>query len=145
MAETQKGIAVRWSINGISFTGITLAGDASKFQSLEFTRSSDKHEIKDGNGEAAGLVFYNAKKTANITVIPAATTVANAQANVDAWLPAPGTVLTAADTEGASLDAASATTYNVLSAKMRMTVDGPVMVDLEIERYDANDVTTNVS
>jgi len=145
MAETLRGIAVRWAIGGISFTGITLTSDASKFQSLEFNRSSDKAEIKDGNGEVAGLVFYNAKKSINVTVIPGATSVANAQGNVDAWLPAPGTVLTAADTEGASIDASSATTYNVLSCKLRLSVDGPAMVDLELERYDANDVTTTIS
>ncbi len=144
MAEVQKGIAVRWGVSGITFTGITLASDASKLQSLEFNRTSDKHEVKDSAGEVAAQIFYNHKKSVTITVIPAAITgahISDANGNILAWLPAPGTTLTAVDTAGAFIDAASAATYNVISAKARLSNDGPTVCDLEIERYDANEVT----
>ena len=144
MAEIQKGIAVRWGVAGISFTGITLTTDASKIQSLEFNRTSDKKDVPDSSGETAGQIFYNHKKSITLSVIPASTTGATitaANANILAWLPSPGTTLTAADTAGAFIDASSAAEYNVLSAKARMSNDNVVMCDLEIERFDANSVT----
>jgi hypothetical protein len=142
MAEVIKGLGIRWGAQGITMTaGIVSATNGQKVQSIDFERTSDKGEIKNDVGEVVGQVFYNGKKTLRLTVIPSGATISAAQSSVDAHLIAPGTKITVVDANGTILDG----DYNLLSAKARGQLTEGVMVDLEMEKYDANDVTATIS
>jgi hypothetical protein len=142
MAEIQKGLGIVWGVDGITLTaGIVSATTAAKFQSFNFDRSADTAEIKNGDGEVAGKVFYNAKRTLSITVIPSAATLAGAPTSADGWLPAPGTKITVADADGTVIDG----DFTLLSAKLRGTNTEARMADIELEKFDANDVSTTIA
>ena len=143
MAEVVKGLGIRWGAAGVTFTaGIVSSSNGQQVQSIDLERTSDKGEIKDSNGEVVGQVYYNGKKTLRITVVPShATTISGAQSSVDAHLIAPGTKITIVDGEGTILDG----DYNLLSAKARLSNTDATMVDVEMEKYDANDVTATIS
>jgi hypothetical protein len=142
MAETVKGTGIVWGVGGITLTaGIVTANSAAKVQSFNFDRTSDKAEIKDGDGEVCGQTFYNAKRTLSLTVVPSGATISAAGLSADAWTPAPGTKITLADADGAILDA----DYNLVSAKLRGSNTEARMADIELERYDANDVTATIA
>lgn len=140
---TIKGKALVWSVNGISFTAgiVTATAGSAAFQSSRIVRSSDTAEVKDSNGEVVSKVFFNPKKTFTVTAVPTATSIANAQASGDAWLPAPGTLITAVDSDGTIVDG----DYNVLTATQTRTNDGAMAVELELEKFDNNNVTTTAS
>ena len=143
MAATLRGLAVVWGAQGITFTaGIVSSTNGAATQSLKVARGSDKAEIKNDQGEVVGQVFFNGKKTLSITVIPShASSITSAQSSADAYLIAPGTKMTVVDAQGAIVDG----DYNLLSATGNRTNEGAMTVDLEMEKYDANDVTTTVS
>lgn len=142
MAATQRGLAVIYGAAGFTTTaGIVSATTKAQNQSGRFTRSSDKAEIRDGNGEVAGQVFYNAKKSHTITVVPHGDqTASTAITSLDAWLAAPGTKITVVDT-GSVMDG----DYNLISGTCSRTNTDAATVEIEIERYEANDVTATVS
>ena len=143
MSNLQKGLAVVYGVDGITFTaGIVSATNGAQTQSLRVVRSSDKVEIKNDLGDVVGQIFSNGKKTLSITVIPSHATVkATAQSSYDAHLIPPGTTVTIADANGAVID----DDYNLLSATGNMTNDGVATIDLELESYDDNDVTVATS
>lgn len=146
MAELIKGAALVWGVAGITMTaGIVVGTSGSVVQSVTFNRSSDKYELRDGDGEVVGEVYYNAKKEIRLTVVPrgvsATNTIANAESSVDAHLPAPGTMVTIADANGTSIDG----DFNVDSCEMRGENTGPRMVDITMHRFDANNVTGTIS
>jgi hypothetical protein len=142
MAETIKGVGIVWGVNGISLTaGIVSGTTLAKTQSFNFDRSADKAEIRDGDGEVCGQAFYNAKRTLSLTVVPTGTSLANAVTSADAWTPAPGTLITIVDADGAIVDG----NYNLISAKLRGSNTEARMADIELERYEANDVTATIS
>lgn len=146
MAEVIKGLGIRWGAQGITMTaGIVSSSNGQKVQSIDFERTSDKGEIKNDLGEVVGQVFYNGKRVLRLTVIPSGATIAAAQTSVDAHLIAPGTKITVADANGAVIDGAHSGGYNLLSAKMRGQNTEGVMVDIEMETYDANDVTATIA
>jgi hypothetical protein len=146
MAEVVKGVGLVWGVAGITMTaGIVTATAGQAVQSITFNRTSDKYELRDGDGEVVGEVYYNARKEVRITIVPRAitgtNTIANAVSSVDAHLPAPGTKVTMADADGTSIDG----DFNVDSVEMRGENTGPRMVDITMHRFDANDVTATVS
>lgn len=138
MAETVKGVGIVWGVNGITCTaGIVSANNAAQIQSFNFDRTSDTAQIRNGDGETVGKVFYDGKKVLSLTVIPSAATLSAAATSADSWTPAPGTRVVMADADGAILEGA----YNLLSAKLRGTNTEARMADIELESFDANDVT----
>jgi len=146
MAETQSGLAVVWGVQGITFTaGITDPGGASALgqkQSLTFTRASKVAYVANDLGESVGRVDFDANKVTRLTVIPShATAKATAKTNMDSYLPAPGTKITIADADGAVIDG----DYKLNSATLNKTNNGPATIDIEIEKFDANDITTVIS
>ena len=136
---TIKGIGCKWGMGDISCIGAAVVtNDATKLQSLEYNKTSDKKDIPDATGEVAGQIFYNHKQTLTVTVIPAATTLAIASNCVDNWLPVPGTTLTLIDSQDGFIAASSGTKFNVLSSKVRMSNDNFAMCDVELELFTTN-------
>jgi hypothetical protein len=140
MAALIKGMAIVWGIGGVTFTaGIVSATNAAQVQSVDLERSADKVEVKDANGECVSQVFLNKAKKVRITVVPShASVTATAITSLDAWTPSVGTTLTLADASGAIFDGS----YNCTSVKQRRANNEAVMADIEMELYEANDVTT---
>lgn len=147
MAETQRGRAVVWSIGGITYTGGIVSSTADRFiQSVRVSRQSEKANIKDDGGTIRTQIFHGFTKTLSLTVVPAATsganTEANAQASADSHCPAPGTVVAIADDSGTIID----DNYNVISATQNRTVDGVATIDLELEAGDEGvEIATAIS
>lgn len=143
MAHSQRGLAIVWGAQGVTFTaGIVSGTNGAKTQSLRVVRSSDKAEVMNDQGEVVGQVYFNGKKTLSISVIPShASAISSAQSSLDAHLIAPGTKVTVADDQGTTVDG----DYNLISATANRTNNGVAVVDVELEKYDANDVTTSVS
>ncbi len=142
MSATLKGRAVKWSIGGITFTaGIVSATNPAFPQSARFNRGSKMTEVVDDDGVLRTQIFHGFKKTLSMTVIPAAPTNSASAANssADAYMPAPGTTITAVDASGTVIDAS----YNLISASQSRSVEGVVSIDLELEQGDeGNDLTT---
>jgi len=143
-----KGVGVIWSVGAITYAGgiVLAAGEAAMAQSVAFSRTSEKAEVKDNQGIIRGQIFSGFKKTATITVVPASTTatpsIAEAQSAGNTLMPQAGTSVTLTDDSGAILDA----TYNIISVRQNRTVDGVATIDLELETGDeGNDITTLVS
>ncbi len=147
MAETVKGLGIRAFVGGITMTaGIISATNSQKVQSIDFERTSDKGEIKDENGEVIGEIYHNHKKVLRLRVVPCAlsgtNTIANGQSSLDAHLIAAGVKITIVDGEGTVLDG----DYNLDSVKYAgSNSEGAPMVDLEMHKFDANDVTATIS
>lgn len=146
MAEVIKGLGIRWGAQGITMTaGIVSSTSGQKVQSIDFERTAEIGEIKNDLGETVGEVYYNGKKTLRLTVIPCAVsgtnTVANATSSVDGHLIAPGTKITIVDGSGTIMDG----DYNLDSSKGRGQNTEAFMVDIEMHKFDANDVTTTIS
>lgn len=141
-----KGKAVIWSVGAITYSAGIVVGNGSLFtQSVGFTRTSDKAEVKDNQGIIKSVIFSAFKKVLAITVVPAGgatNTIASAQATGDIATLQAGTLITVADDSGTLIDGS----YNLISAKQNRTVDGVATIDLELEGSDeAQDITTLVS
>lgn len=146
MAATIKGLGIVWAVNGITMTaGIVSSTAGQAVQSLTYSRTSDKVEIKNDLGEVVGEVYYNGKRELRLTVIPSAVTgtntIANAVSSLDSHLIAAGTKITIADSSGTVMDG----DYNLDSCEMRGDNSSPRMVDIVMHKFDANDVTTTIS
>jgi len=147
MAENMKGLAVRWGVDGITFTaGIVTTNSDQQVQSVGLTRTADSQEIRNAIGEVVGKVFYNDRREVSISVIPShASTVAGARASIAAHVIQPGTTITVLDSEGSELDAVFSGAYNLISSKMGMTNTGVLVVDLELEQFTDHNVTVAVT
>jgi hypothetical protein len=141
MSAVLKGMGIVWSEGGITFTaGIVSATNLSLPQSANFSRTSEKTDIKGNGGTVLGQVFHGFKKVLSITVIPYhATTIAGAITSKDAHVLKPGTTITVADASGTLMD----DSYNLLSSREGRTVDGVVTVDLEMETSDESVTLTS--
>lgn len=165
MANTYaiKGRAICWSIGNVTLTAGIVSSSTDAFnQSIDVERSSDSAEIRTGFltstnnvcGSVATKVWYNHKKTCTLSVVPcavtgASNTEANARASLDAWMPAPGTLITIADGDvdaqaGGILEKSSfpdaatwtANNWSVVRSRQRRSVDGATTVELELECYE---------
>lgn len=141
-----KGKAVIWSVGAITYSAGIVVGNGALFtQSVAFSRTSDKAEVKDNQGVIKAVVFSGFKKVLSITVVPAGggtNTIASAQATGDVTTLQAGTLITVADDSGTLIDAS----YNLISARQNRTVDGVTTIDLELEGSDEGaDITTLVS
>lgn len=142
MAEIIKGLGIRWGAQGITMTaGIVSSSNGQKVQSIDFERTAEIGEIKNDIGETVGEVYYNGKKVLRLTVIPSGATISAATSSVDAHLIAPGTKITVVDGSGTIIDG----DYNLDSAKGRGQNTEGFMVDIEMHKFDANDVTAVIS
>lgn len=138
MSATIKGTAVVWGVGGVTFTaGIT---STSMVQSLTFERASELAEIKDTTGEIKTMIFHGGIKKLNVTVVPTGSSIANAVTAKEAYLPAPGTLITVADASQNAPEGENLIEQNwiAVSATENRTVDGVVTIDLELENYDTD-------
>jgi len=140
MAATVKGKAIVWGVAGITLTaGIVSGTNGAENQSADFTRSSEKVEIANGDGETVTQVFYNLKKSLTLNIVPShASVAATAATSADAWMPAPGTLVTVVDANGTIIDG----DYNCISAKQTRSNTGAASGTVELEKYEANNVTS---
>ena len=140
MSATIKGRAVLWSIGTVTFVG----GCTSMMpQSLRFSRTAEKTEIKDDSGVIRTQVFHGKKKAVSMTVIPFdATSTTAAQAMMETGMPAIGTTITMTDSFGTMMDSS----FNLISVTENRTVDGVGTLDFELEQGDeSNDLTVAAS
>ena len=139
MAVTLKGKGVVWGAGGFTYTGgIASATTVSQGQSATLERSSDKGETRDGDGEVIAQQFYNAKKVFRVNVVPTGDTIGAARTSLDAWAPAPGSLVTVADAASTVID----DLYNVISSTVNKSNTDAANCDVEFEQYDANEVAT---
>ena len=141
MAATIKGLGVVWSVGSQTYTGgiVSHATTAqSTPQSITLNRTSDKSMVKGLDGEVLGVIFSGFMKTASLSLVPSASTVAAAKTALDTYCPAPGVSVTMVDSIAGLLD----DNWNVTSATQNRTVDGVATVDLELE---AGDETTELA
>lgn len=120
-------------MGGVTFggTGSVIASSANPSlpQSIRYNREAQNTKIKSVGGDVVTSVYHGFKKTVSITVVPSATTIANAVASKEAHLVAPGSKLTMADASGATQLEQN---WIVLSSQENRTIDGAVTVDLEL-------------
>ncbi len=148
MAVTIKGTGVVWGADGFSAkTEYAVAGASTQSttytgipSSITYTRDSQKFDLLDENGETVGQIFYNLKKTLSVTVTPTGSTISSAQSRLSDWMQAAGQQITIADSEGNTAD-----NYNLISAVENRAQDGATTVDLVMEAFDANEVTTEIA
>lgn len=127
----------------IESTTTTTIAAVAIFQAFDFTRESEISDLQDESGDTKGRAYFNKKQTARLTVVPAhANTIATAESNAALLLPAPGSTVS-------SLQDGDLTTISgnwaVLRSSFSRTNTEKMAVDLELEKFEDNDITTAVS
>jgi len=141
----QKGLGVVFGVDNVTITGaIVSATTGALLQSLDQVRGAEVAYAKDYIGNTRSAVFFDPNRKLSISVIPSGTSVAAALASLDAWVPASGGTATIA-ADGAFIDGANGGKYNILSARAAETNTGIAVVTLELEAFEANDVTLLVA
>lgn len=142
MAETIRGVGVVWGI-GSSFTATGIGIGTFLPQGVDFDTDAEEVEISDYKGETIGEVFFNEKDTLKMEVIPKGTSIALAKAaNI---LPSPGSVVTVVDTDDTEIAGATTTAYLLIRASKRKTPKGVAVLNFEMKRYAANNVTGTIT
>jgi hypothetical protein len=103
MANSYTGIGILFGFPG-GPTG-TLTGVAiGNVQSLDFTRKSQKEQTKDGNGNTAGVAYYDHEDSATIDfVFSGSTTAIGNTTMLETAVPTPGALATLTDTSFTAL------------------------------------------
>lgn len=140
---TQRGKAVVWGVDGVTFTGF--GSVTAESNSMDFERSADQKEIPDDIGNTVGLVLYNSKNTFRMTVTPSAATIAAAKTNMDGFTPVPGTIITVADADSTITDGTQTGKYILLSAKLNRAQNSEATVDMELVQWVDNDVAVAIT
>ncbi len=143
MAATLKGCAVVWGSGFTATVGVIVGSTTGEVQSADFTRDATATELRDHIGDVIGMAYTNKKRTWNVSVIPSdASAVATAQANMDAMIPALGTVVTVVDGTSAKTDNADLSGYLWMldACSVRYTNTGPAVVDMTLSCYEDNDL-----
>ena len=140
---THKGLGIAWSskIDSVTYTAAATALSVTH-QEQSFSKSAEKVEHTDGNGETVGLTFFNAKNELSLRCYPSGATIAAAKtANV---LPAIGDKLTVAWTSSpAHEDTDLAGDYIVEGCSKTRRVGEKVEFDISVVKY-STDLSTTV-
>lgn len=129
---TLKGKGIIAHVNGVAFTaGIVSATTLGALQSFSHDRTSDRYDVRDGNGAKIAIYFYDKMFGVAVQVVPYGVDVAAARTALDAWHLAPGTLVTTTDSDGNTED-----NYNVISARQGRSNTGAAVVDLVLEAGD---------
>lgn len=148
MAVTLKGLAVVWGCGNLTMTGVAISSTTGKMQNYDFTRTSETAKLADPNGEHAGRAFFDASRALNITVIPSdSAAIATATTNMLAMLPAPGTEVTVADSDGAStiIENSNGGVYMCETATLNATNDGPRSISMNLVQYESFNAAASIS
>lgn len=141
MAVTVKGMGVAW---GITTSGYTYTGSATtlavKTTEQSLTKDAEMVEIKDANGEAAGLVFFNPTSEVTLRVYPFHASSLSSAATAAAALPAVGDKFVITDASDASL----AGNYVVMRVGKTRSAGAQVEFDITVKAW-ATDLSTTIS
>ncbi len=142
--STQRGVAVITGVAGLDIVAIIVTsggGDAQvgdeHFQSANHTRDADFKWLKSGNGDDVASLITDAKQTLSITVLPYAAAVADVGDVAANLCQASGAKVTISDSDGTVIDG----DYLLISSKLNLTNDGFGLVDMELTKWDDNDLT----
>lgn len=148
MAETLKGKAVVWGVQGISTSiGASDITTAIILSAVTYSRTCETRTIANGQGATVGQVFYDLRHNLRLTVVPAnGVDISDTEGTMETATCAPGTVVTIVDSKGTTtLDGANTGKYLCLSSSQNRTNDGYVTVELELINYVDNDVSATVN
>lgn len=137
--STLRGVAVITGAAGITLTaGIISATNAGHNQNISHTREADHKFVKSGSGDSVADFITDKRQMLTITVVPYhATTLASARTSNDAYKLPAGTKVTVADSDGAIIDG----DYLLMSSKETRPNDANNVIDLELQKWDDNDLT----
>lgn len=141
MAVVQKGMGVAW---GVTTSGYTYTGSATalavKTTEQSLTKDAELVEVKDGNGETAGLVFFNPTSEVTLRVYPFHASSLSSAATAGATLPAVGDKFVITDASDASM----AGDYVVMRVGKTRSQGAQVEFDLTVKKW-ATDLSATVS
>lgn len=151
MSITYAGAAVVFGAGNISSaSGLIISSTTVRVQSNDFTRDGESVELLDEVSDCIGIATFNKKKSLTIVGVPWHATVkqssagvaASAAANMNAACPAPGVIAVITDADGSIIDGDFGAKYSVISSRVRRTNNGPAMIEVDLEQFDAYDVVT---
>jgi len=146
MADVLRGCGVVWGAAGSTGTGVVWSASTGEMQSRDLGREATSSELRNADGDVVGLSFSDLKKTFTASVIPShATSKATAKTNMDAMIPAAGTIVTVTDSASTVTAAANGGKYLLDAARIRYTNNGFAIVEFDLTQYDANDVAVAVT
>lgn len=142
MPVIQKGMGVAW---GVTTSGYTYTGSATtlnvKTTEQNLTRDAELVEIKDGNGETTGLVFFNPTTEITLRVYPFNATTLSGAATAGAVLPAVGDKFAITDASDASI---AGSDYVVIRVGKTRSQGAQVEFDITVKKY-AVDLSATIS
>lgn len=138
MSQKQRGIGVKWGNSLTAMTGLMGVG-TFKAQNQTTNKDSDKVEIKDGNKEVCGVVYYNGRKTLSIDVTPVGATLAAAKTNNSLSVDN-GTLVTLVDADDADVNG----TW-ILEKSAKMTSGEEAKLTFDLIQYADSNVQTAIS
>ena len=122
-----KGQSVIWSIDGITYSGVT-AGHIE--QSFSRSTSSAQKEILGDSGDCVTKVYSNAKADLTLEVV----------CTSRAAFPAIGTVVTIGGTGKADMIGSHSGKYILSGGSFESSVDSETRATFELEQYIANNL-----
>lgn len=144
------GQAFVWGIPGLSgvledgaATSTATLAAISVFQSFDFSREAEISDLQDESGDTIGRAYFNKKQTARVTVVPANSgTISVANTNAALLLPTPGSKISSfADSDLSTITGS----WAVLRSSFARTNTEKMAIDLELEKFEDNDITTSVT
>ena len=146
---TFKGLACFWGVDGITYTGFgTTSGASRQTQSADLTVTSDRKEIRDGDGCVKSIVYYNHNRTLDLEITPTGTTQALAATASDETILPAGTKLVVANAtdDGDEIDSAegagAAGAYVVQESSLSRSNESEAKISVSLYRNDINEVAT---
>lgn len=146
---TFKGLACFWGVDGITYTGFGTTADTSRqTQSADLTVTSDRKEIRDGDGAVKAMVYYNHNRTLELEITPTGTTQAKAATASDETILPAGTKLVVANAanDGDEIDAGegagAAGAYIVQESSLSRSNESEAKISVSLYRSDVNEIAT---
>lgn len=146
---TFKGLACFWGVDGITYTGFgSTSGASRQTQSADLTVTSDRKEIRDGDGCVKSIVYYNHNRTLDLEITPTGTSQALAATASDETILPAGTKLVVANAtdDGDEIDsdtgAGAAGAYIVQESSLSRSNESEAKISVSLYRNDINEVAT---
>lgn len=142
---TLKGVGVVWAIGDFTATGVVIAA-TDMIQSIDLTKTSDKAELVDNDGEVGGAAYYNHKRNLSVSILPSAATIAQAVTNMQSMQPDSGTAVAFTNLDTGLSSAATTVSANYIceESTLRRTNTGAAIVDATLIQY-STDISTTVA
>lgn len=141
LGRDSAGTATSLLVDPDETTTTTIAA-VCVFQSFDFSRESEVSDLQNESGDTVGRAYFNKKQTAKITVVPAGASIAAAEANAALLLPEPGSKISSFGDGDVS---AISGNWAVLRSNFSRTNIDKMAIDLELEKFEANDITAAIS